>query len=99
MACQRGLAYFLRSARFVGPGGVLLASAGSCGRGEEEQAALTPTPAPSPSVPAEAGAIAFASQRDGNYDVYGMGPDGSGQTRLTDDPATDGWPAWSAAHH
>lgn len=43
--------------------------------------------------------IAFASDRDRspaiNVDVYVMNVDGSGQTRLTDDPAFDQTPAWS----
>jgi TolB protein len=37
----------------------------------------------------------FASQRDGDFDVYGMALDGSGRVRLTDSPATDGGPRWS----
>ncbi len=39
--------------------------------------------------------IAFASNRDGNFEIYVMNADGSGQTRLTDDPAQDTHPAWS----
>lgn len=40
--------------------------------------------------------ILFASDRDdGDYDIYVMNPDGSGQTRLTHDPADDSWPSWS----
>ena len=38
--------------------------------------------------------IAFQSDRDGNDEVYVMNPDGSGQTRLTDNPAWDGSPSW-----
>jgi hypothetical protein len=34
--------------------------------------------------PGSNGNIAFASDRDGNFEVYSMNPDGSGQTRLTD---------------
>jgi hypothetical protein len=41
------------------------------------------------------GKIAFVSDRDGNDEIYVMNPDGSGQTRLTDNPADDGAPAWS----
>jgi len=36
------------------------------------------------------GKIAFASNRDGNYEIYIMNTDGSGLTRLTDNPADDG---------
>jgi TolB protein len=39
--------------------------------------------------------IAFSSLRDGNREIYVMAADGSDQTRLTDDPASDGSPAWS----
>ena len=39
--------------------------------------------------------IAFASNRDGNYEVYVMNADGSGQTRLTSNTATDLEPTWS----
>jgi TolB protein len=40
--------------------------------------------------------IAFASNRDGNFEIYSMNPDGSGQTRLTTNPAFDGTPSFSA---
>ena len=39
--------------------------------------------------------IAFASFRDGNYEIYVMNADGSGPTRLTTTPLTDWYPAWS----
>ena len=39
--------------------------------------------------------IAFASDRDGNYELYAMGADGSNPTRLTTEPATDYLPRWS----
>ncbi len=35
------------------------------------------------------GIIAFSSERDGNMEIYVMNADGSGQRRLTDDPAQD----------
>jgi uncharacterized repeat protein (TIGR03803 family) len=41
------------------------------------------------------GKIAFASQRDGNAEIYVMNPDGSNQTRLTSNAATDSYPAIS----
>jgi WD40 repeat protein len=41
------------------------------------------------------GRIAFASDRDGNFEIYVMNPDGSGQFRLTNDPGEDTQPAWS----
>ncbi|MEP6719392.1 MAG: Calx-beta domain-containing protein [bacterium] len=41
------------------------------------------------------GKIAFASDRDGNFEIYTMDADGGGQTRLTENPAEDYSPAWS----
>ncbi|MBI3659881.1 PD40 domain-containing protein [Candidatus Acetothermia bacterium] len=39
--------------------------------------------------------IAFNSTRDGNFEVYVMNADGSGLTRLTNNPANDGCATWS----
>ena len=41
------------------------------------------------------GQIAIVSDRDGNPEIYVMNIDGSGITRLTDNPAGDFHPAWS----
>lgn len=46
-------------------------------------------------VPGANGEIVFESTRDGNREIYRMEPDGSGQTRLTDQPGDDITPAWS----
>ena len=46
-------------------------------------------------APTARGRIAFASDRDGNWEVYVMNADGSGQTNLTNNPASDSDPAWS----
>ncbi len=54
----------------------------------------TPRPSPTPLV-GGSGRIAFRSSRDGNAEIYVMNADGSGQIRLTDNPASDGSPAWS----
>jgi len=35
------------------------------------------------------------SERDGNYEIFIMNADGSGQTRLTNNPASDWWPSFS----
>ncbi|HWC74330.1 MAG TPA: Ig-like domain-containing protein, partial [Gemmatimonadales bacterium] len=40
--------------------------------------------------------IAFVSQRDGNPEIYVMNADGSGITRLTNDPQADGRPVFTA---
>jgi Tol biopolymer transport system component len=39
--------------------------------------------------------IAFQSNRDGNDEIYTIAIDGSGLTRMTNNPASDGHPAWS----
>jgi TolB protein len=46
-------------------------------------------------VPTTISRIAFASNRDGNFEVYIMNADGSGQRNLTNHPALDSRPAWS----
>jgi Tol biopolymer transport system component len=44
---------------------------------------------------ADAGRIAFASKRDGNWEIYRMNADGTDQRRLTTDRSTDRDPCWS----
>lgn len=39
--------------------------------------------------------IAFASTRDGSFDIYVMNADGTNPVNLTNNPAADGEPAWS----
>jgi len=39
--------------------------------------------------------IAFASNRDGNWQIYVMNADGTGQTRITQNMWDDYYPAWS----
>jgi len=39
--------------------------------------------------------IAFLSDRDGNNEIYVMNADGSEQTNLTNNPASDYSPSWS----
>jgi Tol biopolymer transport system component len=46
-------------------------------------------------LPGENGQIAFTSARDGNLEIYVVNGDGSGLTRLTNDPAVDTEPRWS----
>ena len=50
------------------------------------------------SFPGTGGAIAFTSERDGfvNFNVYRMGADGFGQTKLTDTAGLNLGPSWSA---
>lgn len=57
-----------------------------------------PVPEATPTLAAHnlAGQIAFASDRDGNWELYAMRPGQPGSVRrLTDDPADDLYPAWS----
>lgn len=56
----------------------------------DETVSIVPAPASTPSA-----SILFASERDGNWELYTMQPDGSGLTRLTHHAATDFTPAWS----
>ena len=46
-------------------------------------------------TPEQGGKIAFSSDRDGNFEIYLIDPDGGGLTRVTEDPADDVQPAWS----
>lgn len=49
----------------------------------------------SQAAPAAAGRIAFASNRDGDFDIYVMNADGSGQRALTRNSDEDREPVWS----
>ena len=55
-----------------------------------EEAAESPTPFARSVL-----AVAFASDRDGNLDIYVASADGSNPRRITDDPEDDLGPAWS----
>jgi TolB protein len=58
--------------------------------------ALTPAPGIAAGAQGQGGElVAFTSTRDGNPEIYVMNPDGSAQTRLTEDPAIDDYPAIS----
>lgn len=39
--------------------------------------------------------IAFTSNRDGNYEIYWIAPDGSGLSRVINHPEQDDYAAWS----
>jgi Tol biopolymer transport system component len=46
--------------------------------------------------PGNNGKIAYDTDRDGNFEIYSMNPDGTSKTRLTNNAARDVSPAWSA---
>lgn len=57
---------------------------------------LLPWPTPTPtSFPGRNGKIAFASDRDGDFDIYLMNADGTGPVKLTDNTSVDLYPDWS----
>ena len=55
---------------------------------------MPPTPSP-PLSGSDTGLIAYSSDQDGDFEIWVMNADGSGQRKLTDNDATDWSPAWS----
>src|SRR3954447_16673824 len=53
------------------------------------------TPVAHASFPGANGQVAFASSRDGNYEIYAMDAAGTIQTNLTANQAGDLFPTWS----
>ena len=70
-------------------GAALLSLAPAAGAGGQDGAQ------PSNHTPEPVGKIAFSSERDGNYEIYVMNPDGGGATRLTTNATDDREPVWS----
>lgn len=56
--------------------------------------AISATGSPAQAV-ADRGLIVFQSDRGGHVNLWTMRPDGSGQTKLTDDKVEDVFPSWS----
>lgn len=90
---------YLRLALFIP---VALAAFVACGDGGQPASIPGPTvtAAPTEGAISTAGApapgkIAFASDRDGNLEIYVMDTNGSNVARLTDNPGPDITPAWS----
>src|SRR5438874_3530001 len=57
-------------------------------------AASDTTSASDPAFSSDGSRIAYVSQRDGNAEIYVMNADGTGVTRVTNDPQIDGRPAF-----
>ena len=51
--------------------------------------------APRPAWSPDGRMIAFLASRGGNYDLYVMNADGSGETNVTHSPANESWFVWS----
>ncbi len=68
----------------------LLAMALACGSEVEP----TPTPWPTPDN-STISRIAFATNRDGNWEIYLVNSDGSNPHNISNNPATDSHPSWS----
>ena len=68
----------------------LLALALACGSEVEP----TPTPWPTPDN-STISRIAFATNRDGNWEIYVVNSDGSNPHNISNNPATDSHPSWS----
>jgi Tol biopolymer transport system component len=73
-------------------GAIAFLMSACCFAGEQQATAPATAPAPAPS---SAGVIVFASDRDGDSELYRINPDGSGLTQLTDNAFKDTSPAWS----
>ncbi len=80
----------LRSHRLWFLGLLLLAGSVLVGCGD----GTTPTGVGTPPPPPSLDMIAFASDRDGNFEIYVMNADGTNPTRLTDNPTRDESPSW-----
>ena len=70
--------------------GPLIAVALACGSQPEP----TPTPWPTPDN-STVSRVAFATNRDGNWEIYVMNSDGSNPHNVTNNPGRDSHPSWS----
>jgi hypothetical protein len=82
--------------REIGTGLISATIVFECGGAEEVTFRLSAAPPEGESL-GENGKIAFSSQRDSNAEIYVMNADGSGHTRLTNNPAIDDTPDWGPA--
>jgi Tol biopolymer transport system component len=78
-------------------GGLLVTPA--LGLGDRLLGLIRSTPTPldvqTPAWSPDGRELAFVSRRDGNFEIYVINADGSGQENLTQHPARDSHPSWS----
>jgi hypothetical protein len=78
-----------------GQSDIHVASVGDAGLSDERALASDPANDWSPAWSPDGGRIAFSSNRAGGDDIWVLGVDDSGLTRLTDDRGGDWVPAWT----
>jgi len=88
---RQGYVMDLRTGRIEPTGG----AASMPGMGAAERANNGPRMFPEAVLSHDGSRAAFESDRDGNWDIYTAGADGSDPVRLTEAPGADIQPAWS----
>jgi len=78
-----------------GPGKYQLYSAERSNLAQFTKLSADTASASDPAFSPDGSRIAFVSLRDGNAEIYVMNADGSGSTRVTNDPLTDGRPSFT----
>lgn len=79
----------------AGPGKYQLYSAERSNLAQFIKLSADTASASDPAFSPDGSRIAFVSLRDGNAEIYVMNADGSGSTRVTNDPLTDGRPSFT----
>jgi len=79
----------------AGPGKFQLYSAERSNLAQFTKLSTDTGSASDPAFSSDGSRIAFVSQRDGNAEIYLMNADGTGPTRVTTDPLTDGRPVFT----
>lgn len=79
----------------AGPGKYQLYSAERSNLAQLTKLSADTASASDPAFAPDGSRIAFVSLRDGNAEIYVMNADGSGSTRVTNDPLTDGRPSFT----
>jgi TolB protein len=79
----------------AGPGKYQLYSAERSNLAQFTKLSADTASASEPAFAPDGSRIAFVALRDGNAEIYVMNADGSGSTRVTNDPLTDGRPSFT----